>query len=68
MDLVCILISYAKGNKKIVPLVDEFLEKTGLPKSALFTALGRTAARMLQAKAIAKYGLKHLILLIENLK
>lgn len=66
--LACILISYAKGNKKIVPLVDEFLEKTGLPKSALFTALGRTAARMLQAKAIAKYGLEVFNTLIENLK
>ena len=66
--LACILISYAKGNKKIVPLVDEFLEKTGLPKSALFTALGRTAARMLQAKAIAKYGLEAFNTLIENLK
>ena len=66
--LACILISYVKGNKKIVPLVDEFLEKTGLPKSALFTALGRTAARMLQAKAIAKYGLEAFNTLIENLK
>lgn len=66
--LACILISYAKGNKKIVPLVDDFLEKTGLPKSALFTALGRTAARMLQAKAIAKYGLEAFNTLIENLK
>ena len=66
--LASILISYAKGNKKIVPLVDEFLEKTGLPKSALFTALGRTAARMLQAKAIAKYGLEAFNTLIENLK
>ena len=66
--LACILISYAKGNKKIVPLVNEFLEKTGLPKSALFTALGRTAARMLQAKAIAKYGLEAFNTLIENLK
>ncbi|PUE66504.1 nickel-dependent hydrogenase large subunit [Arcobacter caeni] len=66
--LACILIAYAKGNKKIVPLVDEFLEKTGLPKSALFTALGRTAARMIQAKAIAKYGLETFYTLIENLK
>ena len=66
--LACILIAYAKGNTKIVPLVDEFLEKTGLPKSALFTALGRTAARMIQAKAIAKYGLEAFYTLIENLK
>ena len=66
--LACILIAYAKGNTKIVPLVDDFLEKTGLPKSALFTALGRTAARMIQAKAIAKYGLEAFYTLIENLK
>ena len=66
--LACILISYAKGNKKIVPLVDEFLEKTQLPKSALFSALGRTAARMIQTKAIAKYGLEAFNTLIENLK
>ena len=66
--LACILISYAKGNEKIVPLVNEFLEKTSLPKSALFTALGRTAARMLQARAIAKYGLEAFYTLIENLK
>ena len=66
--LACILISYAKGNKKIVPLVDEFLARTGLPKVALFTALGRTAARMLQVRAISKYGLEAFYTLIENLK
>lgn len=66
--LACILISYAKGNKKIVPLVDDFLAKTNLPKAALFTALGRTAARMIQARAISKYGLEAFTTLIENLK
>jgi quinone-reactive Ni/Fe-hydrogenase large subunit len=66
--LACILISYAKGNKKIVPLVDDFLAKTNLPKAALFTALGRTAARMIQARAISKHGLEAFYTLIENLK
>ena len=66
--LACILISYAKGNEKIVPLVDDFLAKTGLPKAALFTALGRTAARMIQVRAISKYGLEAFYSLIENLK
>lgn len=66
--LACILISYAKGNKKIVPLVDDFLAKTNLPKAALFTALGRTAARMIQARAISKHGLEAFTTLIENLK
>ncbi|MFW0696984.1 nickel-dependent hydrogenase large subunit, partial [Aliarcobacter butzleri] len=56
--LACILKSYAKGNKKIDPIVDEFLQKTGLPKNALFTTLVRTAARMLQVKDVAKHELE----------
>ena len=32
--LACILVSYAKGNKRVVPVVDEFLAKTKLPKNA----------------------------------
>jgi len=66
--LSAVLISYAKGNERIVPLVNEFLAQTGLPKAALFTALGRTAARMIQARAIAKHGLEAFNTLIENLK
>ncbi|HIQ27195.1 MAG TPA: nickel-dependent hydrogenase large subunit [Sulfurovum sp.] len=66
--LASILISYAKGNKRVVPIVDEFLNKTGLPLSALFTTLGRTAARMLQAKVIANHGLEAFYSLVENLK
>jgi quinone-reactive Ni/Fe-hydrogenase large subunit len=66
--LASILISYAKGNKRVVPIVDEFLHKTGLPLSALFTTLGRTAARMLQAKVIANHGLEAFYSLVENLK
>ncbi len=66
--LAAILISYTKGNEKIVPLVNDFLAKTGLPKAALFTTLGRTAARMIQSRAIAKHGLEAFNTLIENLK
>ncbi len=66
--LAAVLVSYAKGNKKIVPIVDEFLAKTGLPVSALFTTLGRTAGRAIQSMAIAKHGLETFFALIENLK
>jgi quinone-reactive Ni/Fe-hydrogenase large subunit len=66
--LASVLISYAKGNKKIVKIVDEFLAKANLPKEALFTTLGRTAARALQAKAIIDNGLETFYTLIENLK
>jgi len=66
--LACMVVGYARGNKKIKKTVDEFLARTGLPMSALFTTLGRTAARMLQAKIIAENGLTAFNSLIENLK
>ncbi len=66
--LACMAVNYAKGNKRVVKVVNEFLKKTGLPASALFTTLGRTAARMLQAKVIADNALTAFNNLIENLK
>ncbi len=47
------LIAYGKGNKEIRALVDYVLRKTGLPVSALFSTLGRTAARGIETKYIA---------------
>ena len=66
--LASILVSYAKGNERVVKVVDGFLAKTGIPTSALFSTLGRTAARMLQAKLIADNALVAFNNLIENLK
>ncbi|PLY07559.1 MAG: hydrogenase 2 large subunit [Arcobacter sp.] len=66
--LAAVLVSYASGNEKIKKVVDEFLETTGLPTAALFTTLGRTAARALQTKAIIDNGLETFNTLIENLK
>jgi quinone-reactive Ni/Fe-hydrogenase large subunit len=66
--LACLLVSYGKGNKRVKKVVDEFLAKTGLPVGALFTTLGRTAARMLQTKVIADYGMTAFNNLVENLK
>ncbi len=66
--LASIAVNYAKGNPKVKKVVDEFLTQTGLPSSALFTTLGRTAARMLQAKVLADYGIVAFNNLVENLK
>ena len=66
--LACMLVNYARGNKRVVPVVNEFLKKTGLPASALFTTLGRTAARMLQTKIVADNALTAFHNLVENLK
>jgi quinone-reactive Ni/Fe-hydrogenase large subunit len=66
--LACLVVNYAKGNKRVTKAVNEFLQKTGLPPAALFTTLGRTAARMLQTKIIADNALTAFNSLVENLK
>lgn len=66
--LASILVGYAKGNKKVQAVVNEFLAKTGVPAAALFSTLGRTAGRMLQAKLVADNSLVAFNNLIENLK
>jgi len=66
--LSSLLVSYASGNKKVQKAVNDFLATTGLPVAALFTTLGRTAARALQTKIIIDNGLETFNTLIENLK
>ncbi len=66
--LASLLVSYASGNKKVKKAVDEFLAETGLPVNALFTTLGRTAARAIQTKIIIDNGLETFNTLVENLK
>jgi hydrogenase large subunit len=43
------IIGYAKGDAEYKDPVDKFLSDTGLPFEALFSTLGRTAARALEA-------------------
>lgn len=66
--LACLLVNYAKGNKIVQDSVNGFLKETGLPVSALFTTLGRTAARALQAGIVADNALVAFNNLIENIK
>ncbi|QSZ41960.1 hydrogenase 2 large subunit [Sulfurimonas aquatica] len=66
--LSCLLVNYARGNEKVKKEVGDFLAKTGLPVGALFTTLGRTAARMLQTKLISDNAITTFNSLIENLK
>ncbi len=63
-----IVVNYAKGNPVVVPVVEEFLQKTGLPVTAVLSTLGRTACRMLEAKIIADNGIKAFNNLVANLK
>jgi len=66
--LASLLVSYAKGNKVVVDSVNGLLEATGLPVEALFTTLGRTAARMLQTVIVAEEGLKTFDAMLVNMQ
>lgn len=65
--LSCLLVNYAKGNPIVVEAVDNLLARTGLPIAALFTTLGRTAARMLQTVLVGQACLKTFDALVTNL-
>ena len=66
--LACLLVNYVRGNEKVQKEVNDFLKRTGLPVAALFTTLGRTAARMLQTKLIADNAIITFNSLVENIK
>ncbi|WP_078120374.1 nickel-dependent hydrogenase large subunit [Thiosocius teredinicola] len=51
--LARVLVLYAKGDEATRALVDDTLGKLGADKRALFSTLGRTAARTLETKLIA---------------
>jgi hydrogenase large subunit len=47
------LVAYASGNKQVKTNVDEALAKLNAPATALFSTMGRTAARALETKLMA---------------
>ncbi len=47
-------VAYAAGVPDVRVAVDDFLTATGLPQSALFSTLGRIAARALETRLIAR--------------
>lgn len=66
--LATVVVGLAAKNPYITPVAQEFLKQTGLPVDALFTTLGRTAARCIEARVLCDYGLKAFDTLVENLK
>jgi len=67
-SLAAIAVNYARGVPEVVSTVDEFLARTGLPQEALFTTLGRTAARMLQTLIQARNGKRTFDALLQNIQ
>ncbi|MDR2161295.1 MAG: nickel-dependent hydrogenase large subunit [Desulfovibrio sp.] len=51
--LAQMLVAYAGGHKDVVPVVDKVLASLGIGAEALFSTLGRTAARGIQAAVVA---------------
>jgi [NiFe] hydrogenase large subunit len=51
--LARVMINYGKGQSATVQQVNAFLQKLGLPLSAMYSTLGRTAARAIETKVIA---------------
>ncbi|MGX3044808.1 nickel-dependent hydrogenase large subunit [Helicobacter sp. T3_23-1056] len=66
--LATVVVGLAAKNPYITPVAQKFLAQTGLPVGALFSTLGRTAARCIEAKVIVDNGLKAFNALIQNLK
>jgi quinone-reactive Ni/Fe-hydrogenase large subunit len=63
-----IVVNYAKGNPRVVKVVDQFLKDTGLPLAAALSTLGRAACRMIETKIIADNALETFNSLVNNLK
>jgi [NiFe] hydrogenase large subunit len=66
--LARVLVAYAKGKPEVKALVDSTLKKLGVPVTALFSTLGRTAARGLETVAIGDAMEGWVMELVGNLK
>jgi hydrogenase large subunit len=66
--LARVLVGYALGQEEYVEVVNEALTQLDIPASALFSTLGRTAARGLETKLIAGWAFDYFDQLIANIK
>jgi hydrogenase large subunit len=66
--LARVLVAYASGNKEVQELVGAALKQLDVPVGALFSTLGRTAARGLETKLIAGWAKEFCGQLLANLK
>ena len=66
--LARMLVAYAAGKEPQKTLIDNTLKALDLPAEALFSTLGRTAARGLETKLIADWALEFYDELVKNIE
>jgi hydrogenase large subunit len=66
--LARLLVAYASGRQEVKDLVDETLKRLDVPVTALFSTLGRTAARGLETKLVAGWAKEFYNQLLTNIK
>jgi len=66
--LARLLVAYAAGRQEVKDVVDGTLKKLGVPVAALFSTLGRTAARGLETLLIAQWAQDMYARLMSNIK
>ncbi len=66
--LARMLVGYASGREDFKQVVDAALSKLGLPLTALFSTLGRTAARGLETQLSAVWLMEEYDRLVANIK
>jgi hydrogenase large subunit len=66
--LARLLVAYASGHQEVKEIVDGTLKALNVPVAALFSTLGRTAARGLETKLIAGWSKEFYQQLLTNIK
>lgn len=66
--LARLLVGYGRGNKEIQDLVNGALSHLNVPVEALFSTLGRTAARGIESQLVANWSLEFFDTLMNNIK
>lgn len=66
--LARLVVAYAAGKEPQKTAVDNVLKKLALPPEALFSTLGRTAARGIETQLVADWALEFFDQLVANLK
>ena len=66
--LARLLVAYASGNAEVKELVNATLKKLDVPVAALFSTLGRTAARGLETVLVSNWSKEFYSQLLSNIK